>query len=219
MIVYEKFNGEAEQDKFVFNILNEKENGFFVELGSNHPINDNNTYFLEEKYNWKGLMVEHSNQWLELYKAHRPDSIHIIGDGTKIDYMKVFDDNNFPLNIDYLQIDLEANNGSSLHALEKFDEEAFDKYKFATVTFEHDICRTDAHEMRKLSRDIFESRGYYRVLDDIHNREPKWVFEDWYVHPNLVDMEYARNLRKNNLKNYVENSITETSIDWRKIQY
>ena len=164
-------------------------------------------------------MVEYSDKWLELYKAYRPDSIHMIGDGTKIDYMKVFDDNNFPLNIDYLQIDLEATNGSSLHALEKLDEEAFDKYKFATVTFEHDICHTDNHKIRKLSRDIFKKRGYYKVLGDIHNIKPKWPFEDWYVHPDLVDMKYVNQLRNNNLKNYVKNKKTKTSIGWGDIEY
>ena len=35
---------QACQDKFILNVLKEKKNGFFLEIGSNHPININNTY-------------------------------------------------------------------------------------------------------------------------------------------------------------------------------
>ena len=51
--------GQSHQDKFVLNVLKEKKNGFFVELGSNHPINVNNTYLLEKNYDWKGIMIEY----------------------------------------------------------------------------------------------------------------------------------------------------------------
>ena len=53
------FNGQAGQDKFVINILKEKCNGFFLEIGSNDPIEINNSYILEKKYNWKGIMIEY----------------------------------------------------------------------------------------------------------------------------------------------------------------
>jgi len=45
------YNGQAEQDKFILNVLKEKKDGFFLEIGSNHPININNTFVLETKYN------------------------------------------------------------------------------------------------------------------------------------------------------------------------
>ena len=44
------FKGQAEQDKFVLNMLKNKKNGFFLEIGSNHPININNSYILEKNY-------------------------------------------------------------------------------------------------------------------------------------------------------------------------
>ena len=68
------FNGQAEQDKFVVNVLNNKKNGYFLEIGANHPIKINNSYLLETKYNWKGIMVECENEFLPLYKQHRPNS-------------------------------------------------------------------------------------------------------------------------------------------------
>ena len=38
------FNGQAEQDKFVLNMLKNKKNGFFLEIGSHDPVQINNTY-------------------------------------------------------------------------------------------------------------------------------------------------------------------------------
>ena len=209
--------GQASQDKFVLNVLKEKNNGYFLEIGSNHPININNTYLLEKKYNWKGIMVEYDNQYLPLYKQHRPNSIHVINDATKIDYKNVFETNNMPFSFDYLQIDLEANNGSTLKTLQKLDNEIFDTYKFATVTFEHDIYHTNFANTRLESRNIFAKRGYICVFEDINNENNP--YEDWYVHPDLVDINYVNNLIENNKLHYVNHPITEKSLFWEDIQY
>lgn len=209
--------GQANQDKFVLNILKKKKNGYFLEIGSNHPININNTYLLEEKYDWKGIMVEYDSNFLPLYKSHRPNSIHIISDATTIDYKNIFQINNMPLSFDYLQVDLEANNGSTLKTLQKLDNEIFDTYKFATITFEHDIYHTNFNNTREKSRDIFKNRGYICVFEDINNKGNP--FEDWYVHPDLVDMNYVNNLIENNKKYYVNHPITGKTINWENIQY
>lgn len=219
--------GQAQQDKFVLNITKNKQNGFFLEIGSNDPININNTYVLENTYGWKGIMVEFSDAWLNEYKKHRPNSIHIINDATKVDYKATFEANNVPLHLDYLQIDLEADNGSTLNALKKLDTEVMDKYKFATVTFEHDIYHTNHSNTRLESRSIFEKRGYIRVFSDVNNAGEN-PYEDWYVHPDLVDMKtindiinkneknYKTNIRQNN---YFSDSMVTRSINWQDIEY
>jgi hypothetical protein len=210
--------GQANQDKFVLNILKEKKNGYFLEVGSNHPIIINNSYLLETKYDWKGIMVEYDSRFLPLYKKHRPNSIHIINDAIEIDYKKVFEKNNMPLSFDYLQIDLEANNGSTIKTLQKLDDEIFDKYKFATVTFEHDIYHTNFGNTRLESRNIFKKRGYICVFEDINNQGVN-PYEDWYVHPDLVDMNYVNSLIENNKTYYVNHPITGKTINWQDIQY
>ena len=210
--------GQAEQDKFVLNVLKNKKNGYFLEIGSNHPIDINNSYLLEKNYNWKGIMVEYDSKFLSLYKQHRPNSIHVINDATKVDYKNIFEQNNMPLNFDYLQIDLEANNGSTLKTLQKLDNEIFDTYKFATVTFEHDIYHTNFSNTRLESRNIFAKRGYICVFEDINNKGIN-PFEDWYVHPDLVDMNYVNNLIENNKTYYVDHSITKKTINWQNIHY
>lgn len=84
--------------------------------------------------------------------------------------------------------------------LQKLDAEIFDKYKFATVTFEYDIYHTNYGNTRQVSREIFNKRGYVCVFQDIHNNSPRNVYEDWYVYPELVDMDYIRQLLPNNRK-------------------
>src|SRR6056300_286294 len=138
------YHGQALQDKFVLNVLKTKKCGTFLELGANHPIDINNTYTLEKDFGWRGIMIEFDEKYLEQYKEHRKDSVHVIADATKIDYKKLLEDNDMPASIDYLQIDLNAGNGSTMKVLEKFDMEVFDNYKFATITFEHDYyCAGD----------------------------------------------------------------------------
>ena len=214
------YKGQALQDKFVLNVLKNKKDGYFIEIGSNHPITNNNTYLLENSYNWRGVMIEYLNNWEHLYKVHRKNSIHIIDDATKINYRSFFDNNNIPENIDYLQIDLDVTNNSTIDTLIKLDEEVFNKHKFATITFEHDIFRGKQYEKtRTLSRDIFKKRGYECVFEDIQDKVPNRVYEDWYVHPELVDMKYIEELKIKNRSNYQYNSITKKSLDWRKIIY
>jgi len=209
--------GQSHQDKFVLNILREKINGYFLEIGSNDPIEINNTYLLETQYGWKGIMVEYNDSFLNSYKLHRPNSIHIINDATKIDYKNIFEINNMPLSFDYLQIDLEVNNGSTIRTLEKLDNEVFDTYKFATVTFEHDIYASNFDNTRLKSRDIFKKRGYVCVFEDVCNHG--LPYEDWYVHPDLVDMNYVNNLIEINKKHYYNHHITEKTIKYEDIEY
>ena len=56
----DQYYGQAQQDKFVLNMLNHKKDGLFLEIGSSHPIEFSNTFLLEKKYNWRGIMVEYN---------------------------------------------------------------------------------------------------------------------------------------------------------------
>lgn len=116
-----------------------------------------------------------------------------------------------------MQIDLEVDNGSTIQTLQKLDNEIFDTYKFATVTFEHDIYNKNFDNTRLKSREIFKKRGYVCVFEDINNGG--FPYEDWYVNPELVDMNYVNQLIENNKINYVSNSITGKTINWQNIQY
>jgi len=95
------YHGQAQQDKFILNILKNKRNGYFLEIGSNHPSYINNTFSLETQFGWRGIMVEYENRFLPLYKQVRPNSIHVIDDARNINYLNLFKDNNLPYDMDY----------------------------------------------------------------------------------------------------------------------
>ena len=246
----EYYNGQALQDKFVLNMLKFKRNGFFLELGSNKPREINNSYLLEKSYGWRGIMVEYDKSYESIYKAERPNSFHAMEDATIIDYNDALKQVNFPKHMDYLQIDLEPGNGSTLAALKNLNNTIFNEYKFATVTFEHDICNgntvpTIFNQTREESRKIFESRGYVCVFHDInndgwwdieHNRHlirveqtpnplmqsytsSMYPFEDWYVHPDLVDMSYVQSVIEKNKDIYLPHPICGSTINFHAIRY
>jgi hypothetical protein len=183
-------NSQAYQDLFVLKMLNYKRDGSFLEIGSNHPIIHNNTYMLESMYNWKGIMIEYDDSFEQSYKIHRPLSIYKINDARIINYKNILDVNNYPTNMDYLQIDLDVNNKSTLDTLTVLNNSVFDKYKFATITFEHDIYTGNYFNTQEISRQIFMDRGYTLLFPNV---SVYWEgsfkpFEDWYVHPDLVDI-------------------------------
>jgi hypothetical protein len=191
---------QALQDLFVITVLKQKRDGVFVEIGSNHPVTHNNTYLLESAYNWRGLMIEYDRGFEAMYKQLRPNSIYRIQDARTVPYRDILDTNGYPREIDYLQIDLDVDNKSTIDTLQLLDATVFDKYTFASVTFEHDIYRGDFYNTRGLSREIFARRGYELVFPDVAvfwqgKNQP---FEDWYVHPSLVDMKFVNKLRSNN---------------------
>jgi hypothetical protein len=190
-------NSQSHQDLFVLFATKKKQNGCFLEIGSNHPITHNNTYILESNYNWKGVMVEYDKSFEDLYKIYRPNSIYELNDARIINYKKILDDNNFPTDMDYLQIDLDVDNRSTLDTFLLLNDAIFDKYKFATITFEHDIYRGNYFDTQMISRQMLTDRGYILVFPNVlvfwegaYN-----PYEDWYVHPDLVDMELINKVK------------------------
>ena len=51
------------QDLFVLNELNFKKKGFFIEIGAANGIDLSNTYLLEKKFDWDGIVVEPAKIW------------------------------------------------------------------------------------------------------------------------------------------------------------
>lgn len=207
-----QYNGQARADAFVLNCTNFKRDGYFLELGSRHPKENNNSYLLEKGFGWKGIMVDKEKTYEEDYKTQRPNSIAIIQDATEIDYKKVFKDNDLSYNLDFFQLDLEVRDNTALETLTKINEELFDEYRFATITMEHDIYTglDNAIETRNKSREILKERGYYLVFEDIIDPPHSAYacvdspYEDWWVYPELVDIGYIKDLQQKNKHEYTK---------------
>ena len=186
---------QAYQDIFAVKMLKYKRNGFFVDIGANHPFICNNTTILSQHFNWRGLLVEYDRQFEEHYKT-RNNICYIINDASTINYEDVFKQIQAPHIIDYLSIDLEAENRSTLNTLENMYISVFNNYKFGVVTFEHDSYRGNFYDTKEKSRKIFDDKGYVLLFRDVrvfYEGEYR-IFEDWYVHPDIIDNEYISKL-------------------------
>lgn len=67
-----KYYSQCNQDR----ILNEKifknnKNGFYVDVGANHPTIISNTYFFEKELNWNGICIEPQKDMYELLQKER----------------------------------------------------------------------------------------------------------------------------------------------------
>ena len=96
---------------------------------------------------------------------------------------------------------------------EHLNETIFDKYRFATITFEHDIYTGNYFNTRELSRKILISRGYILLFPDV---SVFWEgaykpFEDWYIHPALVDPDILKLQTTDSLNTEQINKILNTN--------
>lgn len=190
MKIYENGKGQANQDSFVLNVLEEKRNGFYVEIGSNDPILWNNTYILETEYDWNGFGVEWNNEFIEKYNSIRKNKC-IATDATSFDYLNYFKENNFPKQIDYLQLDIEPA-AQTLAALKKLP---LKEYRFSVITYEHDLYADPLNEIiKEESIFILSSLGYKLVVENVNDGIPGRIFEDWWVDPTVIDLERLKQI-------------------------
>jgi len=169
------------QDMFALTILNGKRNGTFFELGCNDPTWLNNTKLLEE-WGWSGVSIDYDKEMAEKFARERKSTV-ITGDANKLDY-----DELIKHDYDYLQIDVEPN---SLNVLLRIP---FEKHRFAVITFEHDDYLHPEDGVKERSRRYLRSHGYVLVVGDIAPRKYD-NFEDWWVHPDLVDPKIVEKMR------------------------
>lgn len=205
----EKNYSQAFQDLFVLSILNGKKGGVYVEIGGSDPIQINNTYLLEKNFGWKGLSFELDSRLVDKYNSIRINKC-ICGDATKVDYTKEFIENNFPKQIDYLQVDIEPAT-QTLQALKQLD---LNIYRFTVITFETDAYANDGMIVKE-SREIFKRHGYQLVASNV--KYQRNVFEDWYIDPNLVSENIWRQFMCNNSESKLvifKSTILEKLIDF-----
>ena len=53
-----KSNSQVFQDLFVIFFSEMKKNGYFIEIGGGNGVDISNTYYLEKKFNWNGIICE-----------------------------------------------------------------------------------------------------------------------------------------------------------------
>lgn len=66
-----KSYSQYKQEELVLNYFNNKKDGVFIELGGLDGIRHSNTFLLENKYNWSGLIIEPSPSLYKELKINR----------------------------------------------------------------------------------------------------------------------------------------------------
>ena len=176
-----KSNARENQDLFILKVLDKKINGTYLEIGANLPIQDNNTYLLENEFNWTGVSVEWDVNLSNYFNIIRKNPC-IAADATNIDYNKLLNLCNLPDHIDFLQLDIDPPN-NTFKALNRID---FNKHSFSIITYEHDFYAGGSNE-REESRKILEANGYTRIFSDVMHDDV--MFEDWYINEKYMSNE------------------------------
>jgi hypothetical protein len=185
------FYSQAGQDNFVFvmlyDLLKKNDAGTYLEIGAGYPIENNNTYYFEKNYDWRGVSIDIINNLIPLWN-NRKNSL-VIADALKIDYASLLA--SFPKVMDYLSLDID---GFYDEVLEKIP---FDEHTFRVITIEHDAYRFGDF-YRNREREILQRNGYLLICGDVFTFEVG-AFEDWWIHPSCFPEEIIRKLKKLNL--------------------
>jgi len=174
------FYSQIGQDRLVLKYLKNKQNGSFVDIGCGFPKYINNTYLLETQFNWDGISID-LNMYTEedglIWNDCRNTKL-ILNDALTLNYSSIFKENNLPINIDYLSMDLEPPD-LSLECLFKIP---FDEYTFNIITFEVDKNREGDIKRIEESRNFLMSKGY-TLIGSICSGQ-----DDIYLHNSLIGL-------------------------------
>ena len=207
----ERNYSQVYQDMFILSMLNGKKNGTFVEIGGADPFKGNNTALLERDFDWKGISIEYDEKFIENYRNNRTAKL-FHDDALTVDYEKLLKENFEGNVIDYLQLDIEP----ARNTYECMLRVPFDKYKFAVITYEHDYYVDITKSYREKSREFLSSKGYVLVVNDV-SPDGKSNFEDWWVHPDLVDKTILQKMKSkkdiHHCKEYILSGSEELKVN------
>lgn len=172
-------NSQAGHESFVLNMLQEKTNGYYVEIGGYHATELSNTYLLETRYGWNGVALEIDAARAAEYNATRRNECLTV-DATTYNLGPYFAKHEWPNRIDYLQLDIEPAH-QTLASLLNLPME----YRYSLITFEHDLyAGGDNAKHQETAYEFLTSHGYKRVVYNLLN------FEDWYVDPQVIECDF-----------------------------
>jgi hypothetical protein len=156
---------------FVITALAGKSKGTYLEIGSADPIMFNNTYMLEQDFDWTGTSVDIEPHHIAKAKVLRKNTA-ICADALTFDYSPY-------ANVDYLQVDCEPPN-VTFQILIK----AMEVCRPKVITFEHDRYIAGDHIAIE-SRKLLSSLGYILKVKDVKFDNRDSQFEDWWILPEL----------------------------------
>mgnify|MGYP001170407793 CR=1 FL=1 len=192
---YNSSKSQICQDWFVLESLNYKKSGYFVEVGAASGVELSNTFLLEKKYGWDGILSEPSPGWKENLEANR---------SCKKDYRCVYSESGKTVNF-YQTTEKEYSTISNFSNSDKHQSKrrSFIQYEIATITLNDLLKEHNAPlEMDYLSIDTEGSE--YAILEHLDFK--KYSFKVITVeHNNTVNKTLIdKLLEKNGYKKQLE---------------
>ena len=169
---------QSMQDMFVLSMLDGKKNGVYVEIGADQPRVISNTYLLENEFDWSGVSFELDADKVTYFNTIRRNKC-FCEDAIVYDYKFLFQERNYPKQIDYLQLDIDPAEGT-LNALKVLP---LDDYRFSVITYETDVYSSGA-DIQDEQIQILESHGYQLVAKNVKCEGNP--YEDWWIDPAIV---------------------------------
>ena len=169
---------QSMQDIFVMSMLDGKRNGVYVEIGADQPRVISNTYLLEKDFDWSGISFELDADKVAFFNTIRENKC-LCEDATLYNYKSLFEELNYPKQIDYLQLDIDPAEGT-LRALKVLP---LDDYRFSVITYETDVYSSGA-DIQDEQIEILESHGYQLVAKNVKCEGNP--YEDWRIDPAIV---------------------------------
>jgi hypothetical protein len=116
----------------------------------------------------------------------------VLHDALTFDYLSYFKDHNFPKQIDFLQVDVDAGYnesgdpvGNAAQTLLALIALPLNIYRFSVITFEHDALMYHQNiSVREAQRVILTALGYKLVVRN--------NYEDWWVDPQVIPLSVFR---------------------------
>jgi FkbM family methyltransferase len=200
-----KSKAQLKQDMFVLDELGYKRDGYFVEFGATNGIDFSNTYLLETKFGWTGILAEPAKIWSEDLAKNRTCHIDYDCVWSKSGEVLEFNEVNAAelSTIDtFSSVDEHAttrtsgtkypvNTISLLDLLKKYDAprvidylsidtegsefEILSAFDFDAYQFRVITCEHNYTPMREKIYDLLMSKGYIRKFPNLSR------FDDWYV--------------------------------------
>jgi FkbM family methyltransferase len=190
------------QDLFVYFFSNKKKNGFFLEIGAADGINISNTYLLEKKFNWNGILCEPNPlHKINILKTRRSILNTNIIDGRKSQKKNFYiHDNGFNSSLNKIKkfhkkISIKAislnsllkkyqcpkvidyisidTEGNELNILKNYN---FKEYIVKIFSIEHNFNIFNRNKIFN----IMKKNNYKRILKNIS------FMDDWYIHKDFI---------------------------------
>ena len=177
------------QTSLAYKLNNDLNNGYYIEIGAGHYKKQNNTYYLENKYNWTGISIDIEQPMVDIFNNNRKNKC-IQADAITFNWEQYLVENNFPKKIDFLSIDVDFHSHPHANLLALLNL-PLTKYQFNIISIEHGSgIFYEQKKLRDMQRDILSTLGYSLLIrgtsDDI------WSYEKINTHNGFDQLSGAK---------------------------